>query len=145
GYASLVSDPSEADVAILRLKAPWEPSGHGGFVDLFHGGSLEFPLEELERLLNICRAVPTVIDIYLERPAVLTPLAREAAAIIGNYGIDEAALFDVLFGDASPGGNLPFDLPRSMAAVVASRSDVPFDTEDPLFRFGYGLRYADGG
>ena len=145
GYASLVSDPSEADVAILRLKAPWEPSGHGGFVDLFHGGSLEFPLEELERLLNICRAVPTVIDIYLERPAVLTPLAREAAAIIGNYGIDEAALLDVLFGDASPGGNLPFDLPRSMAAVVASRSDVPFDTEDPLFRFGYGLRYADGG
>jgi beta-glucosidase len=145
GYASLVSDPSEADVAILRLKAPWEPSGHGGFVDLFHGGSLEFSSEELERLLNICRAVPTVIDIYLERPAVLTPLAREAAAIIGNYGIDETALLDVLFGAASPEGNLPFDLPRSMAAVVASRSDVPFDTEDPLFSFGHGLRYADGG
>jgi beta-glucosidase len=145
GYASLVSDPSEADVAILRLKAPWEPSGHGGFVDLFHGGSLEFSSEELERLLNICRAVPTVIDIYLERPAVLTPLAREAAAIIGNYGIDETALLDVLFGAASPEGNLPFDLPRSTAAVVASRSDVPFDTEDPLFSFGHGLRYADGG
>jgi beta-glucosidase len=143
GYASLVSDPSEADAAILRLKAPWEPSGHGGFVDLFHGGSLEFSSEELERLLNICRAVPTVIDIYLERPAVLTPLAREAAAIIGNYGIDEEALLDVLFGAASPEGNLPFDLPRSMAAVVASRSDVPFDTDDPLFSFGHGLRYAD--
>jgi beta-glucosidase len=37
---------------------------------------------------------------------------------------------------------LPFDLPSSMAAVVASRPDVPFDTADPLFRFGHGLRYS---
>jgi beta-glucosidase len=29
-----------------------------------------------------------------------------------------------------------------MAAVVASRPDVPFDTADPLFRFGHGLRYS---
>ena len=77
--------------------------------------------------------------------AVLGPLGAAAAAIIGNFGIDERALLDVLFGEASPEGNLPFDLPRSMAAVVASRSDVPFDTADPLFRFGHGLRYDDGG
>jgi beta-glucosidase len=145
GYAAVVNDPRDADVAILRLKAPWEPSGHGGFVDLFHGGSLEFAPEELERIIDICRAVPTVIDIYLERPAILTPLVPVAAAIIGNYGIDEAALFDVLFGKASPEGHLPFDLPRSMAAVLASDSDAPFDTEDPLFRFGHGLRYDDRG
>jgi beta-glucosidase len=29
-----------------------------------------------------------------------------------------------------------------MAAVVASHSDVPFDTADPVFRFGHGLRYG---
>jgi beta-glucosidase len=28
-----------------------------------------------------------------------------------------------------------------MEAVIASRSDVPFDTADPVFRFGHGLRY----
>ena len=143
GYATVVADPAGADVAILRLKAPWEPSGHGGFVDLFHGGSLEFPPSELERIVRICDAVPTVIDLYLERPVVLGPLARAAAAIIGNFGIDEEALLEVLFGETSPEGNLPFDLPRSMAAVTASRSDVPFDTKDPLFRFGHGLRYSD--
>jgi beta-glucosidase len=144
GYATVVADPAGAEVAILRLKAPWEPSGHGGFVDLFHGGSLEFPPDELERIVRICEAVPTVIDLYLERPVVLGPLAGSAAAIVGNFGIDEGALLDVLFGEGSPPeGNLPFDLPRSMAAVVASRSDVPFDTEDPLFRFGHGLRYVD--
>jgi beta-glucosidase len=30
-----------------------------------------------------------------------------------------------------------------MAAVQASRSDVPFDTTDPIFRFGHGRRYGD--
>ncbi len=46
---------------------------------------------------------------------------------------------DVLFGEASPKGRLPFDLPRSMAAVEANRPDAPFDTVDPLFPFGHGL------
>ncbi|WP_402468156.1 hypothetical protein [Isoptericola aurantiacus] len=40
---------------------------------------------------------------------------------------------------APPRGRLPFDLPRSTAAVEASREDVPFDTIDPLFRCGHGL------
>jgi beta-glucosidase len=29
-----------------------------------------------------------------------------------------------------------------MTAVEANRPDVPFDTADPLFRFGHGLRYG---
>jgi hypothetical protein len=29
-----------------------------------------------------------------------------------------------------------------MAAVLASDSDAPFDTDDPLFRHGHGLRYV---
>ena len=53
-----------------------------------------------------------------------------------------SALLDVLTGAASPQGSLPFDLPSSMSAVEANRPDVPFDTSDPLFRFGHGLRYA---
>jgi beta-glucosidase len=57
--------------------------------------------------------------------------------------VSEAALLDVLFGAAHPVGSLPFDLPRSDAAVAASRSDVAFDTADPVFRFGHGLRYPE--
>ena len=47
----------------------------------------------------------------------------------------------VLFGEREPHGSLPFDLPGSMDAVIASRSDVPFDTAEPTFRFGHALRY----
>jgi len=44
----------------------------------------------------------------------------------------------LLFGEAPFIGRLPFDLPRSMAAVERSKEDLPFDTEDPLFRHGFG-------
>jgi len=142
GYGVVVDGPEDAEVAIIRLKTPWVPRGGGGIADMFHGGSLEFLADEVERLLAICRTVPTVIDIYIERPAVIEPLVKEAAAIVANYGIADRALVEVLFGEVEPEGNLPFDLPRSMDAVVESRSDVPFDTAEPTFGFGHGLRYA---
>ena len=140
GHATRVDDPAAADVAVLRIKAPYEPRTEG-MAALFHHGSLEFAAEEVRRIRAVCAAVPTVIDVYLDRPAVLTPLAGAAAALIANFGVSERALLEVLFGAAEPRGTLPFDLPRSDAAVAASRTDVAFDTADPLFRFDHGLRY----
>jgi beta-glucosidase len=116
-----------------------------GFESFFHCGNLAFAPEEIERVTAICRAVPTVIDINLERPAVLPELADHAAALLANYGSDADALADIVTGRAVPEGRLPFDLPRSMAAVVASREDMPFDTEDPVFRFGHGLSLPQSG
>ena len=54
--------------------------------------------------------------------------------------------FDVMmppdvFGKFNPIGKLPFDLPSSMEAVREQFEDVPFDTKDPLYRFGHGLSY----
>ncbi len=140
GFGTVVATPEQADVAILRIKAPWEPRTHG-FESFFHAGSLAFPKDELDRLLAVTAVVPTVIDIYLDRPAIITDLVDQAAAIVANYGSSDESLLAVLFGDSEPRGSLPFDLPRSMAAVEASKEDVPFDTENPVFRFGHGLRY----
>jgi beta-glucosidase len=58
---------------------------------------------------------------------------------VADFGAADSAWLRVVFGDAKPEGKLPFDMPRSMAAVEASREDVPFDTENPLFKFGHGL------
>ncbi|WP_328351828.1 glycoside hydrolase family 3 C-terminal domain-containing protein [Mycobacterium sp. NBC_00419] len=140
GYAEPVESPADADVAILRLKAPFEPRSEG-MAALFHHGSLEFGAQEVQRVLDVCAQVPTVLDVYLDRPAVLTPFVDAAGAIMVNFGVSEQALLDVLFGESEPAGSLPFDLPRSDSAVQASRTDVPFDTADPVFRFGHGLRY----
>jgi len=133
-----VTDPVDADLAVLRLAAPWEERP-GKFESRFHAGSLEFPAAEQKRLLDLCRTVPTILDVYLDRPAVLGALVDAAAALLVDFGAEDDALVDVLLGAARAVGRLPFDLPSSMAAVVASRSDVAYDTADPLFRFGAGL------
>ena len=44
-------------------------------------------------------------------------------------------------GRFAPAGKLPFELPSSMDAVRRQKEDVPYDSEQPLFPFGYGLTY----
>jgi len=141
-YARVVTDVVDADVALVRLKAPYE-ARPGGFEAHFHAGSLEFPPTEVERLRALCTTVPTIVDVYLDRPAILTEIAAEAAALLVSYGSSADAFADVIFGVAQPEGRLPFDLPSSARAVEESRSDVAFDTADPLFRFGDGLGHSN--
>ncbi|MEV7225587.1 glycoside hydrolase family 3 N-terminal domain-containing protein [Polymorphospora sp. NPDC051019] len=133
---------ADADVALLRLQAPYDHRP-GQFEAFFHAGSLEFAAGEMARVLTIAETVPTVVDVYLDRPAVLSRLAARVAALTVSFGVCDEALTDVLAGRAAPGGRLPFDLPRSSAAVRAGRPDVAFDTVDPVFRFGHGLTYRD--
>ncbi len=59
-----------------------------------------------------------------------------------SFGSSARAFVDVVFGQSAPIGRLPFDLPSSTQAVEQSRSDVPFDTADPLFRFGDGASFV---
>lgn len=138
---TIVEDPSEADLALLRLKAPYEPRP-GGFEAHFHAGSLEYSEDEKSRQAAIFAKVPRVIvDLYLDRPAVVPEIAKQAAALLVSYGSSADALLDVVLGKSDPGGRLPFDLPRSMQAVRESGEDLQYDTKDPLFRFGHGLKY----
>ena len=85
--------------------------------------------------------MPTIVDIYLDRPAALPEIAERCAALLADFGAGDAALIDVMFGRVAPEGTLPFELPSSMEAVRKQKSDVPYDSENPLFPFGYGLRY----
>ena len=137
-YGTVVATPEEADYAIVRTHAPFEVRATT-FENFFQQGSLDFAPEAVEHLRAIAATVPTIVDVHLDRPAILTPFVDAPAAIVANYGANARALLDVLTGAAAPGGKLPFDLPSSMAAVEASREDVPFDTKDPLFHFGHGL------
>jgi beta-glucosidase len=137
-FGEVVDSPAEADLAILRVQAPFEQRGTV-FESFFHAGSLEFSDEVRDHVAEIAAVVPTVVDVFLDRPAIVGPLVEAARAVVANWGASDVALLDVLSGAASAHGRLPFDIPSSMAAVEASRPDVPFDTIEPLFRFGHGL------
>jgi beta-glucosidase len=137
-YGEVVDDPAAADLAVLRLRTPFEERANR-FESFFHSGHLDFPQDELKEILTLLDTVPTVVCINLERPAVLPEIADRAAALIGDFGASDAALLDVAFGRATAQGRLPFEMPRSMAAIEASRPDVPNDTADPVFPYGAGL------
>jgi beta-glucosidase len=137
-YGTVVEDPAAADLAVIRLQAPFRDA-ENGFEAAFHAGSLEFPEDTVADVLRIAGSVPTVLDVFMDRPAILTPFVDVAAAILVDYGADDRAVLDVVFGRARAEGRLPTDLPSSMGAVEAARPDVPFDTVDPLFRFGDGI------
>jgi beta-glucosidase len=143
-YGDVVDRPEDADVAIARVDAPFEPRDAELLDAVFHQGTLVFANEEVERLAAIAASVPLVVDVRLDRAAVVTPLIEHACALVGTYGTNDRALLDVLFGEESPQGQLPFELPSSMEAVLASRSDVPNDTEEPAFPAGHGLGYDEG-
>ena len=134
----VVDDPADADLAVLRLNAPYEPRP-GGFESFFHAGSLEFPAVERDRIVAVCEQVPTIIVLFLDRPAIVAEIADAAAALLVEFGARDDAVVDVLLGEAQARGRLPFDLPSSMKAVINSRSDVPYDTAEPRFRFGDGI------
>jgi beta-glucosidase len=82
-----------------------------------------------------------VVDIYLDRAAVIPEIAAAAAALLADFGASDAAVLDVIFGRSAPSGRLPFELPSSMDAVRRQNPDVPRDSANPLFPFGYGLTY----
>ncbi|KAJ5506351.1 Glycoside hydrolase superfamily [Penicillium expansum] len=114
----------------------------GGFEALFRSGPIEFDDEEKSRQSSIFRTVAiTIVDIHLDRPAVIPEISKATNALLVNYGASDEAFLDVIFGVAQPEGKLPFDLPSSEEAVRSSRSDVPYDTRNPIFRFGDGLQY----
>lgn len=139
-YATVVDSPEAADFAVIRLDAPFEP--RKGFVEsLFHHGDLDFKGEQKKGILDLLEKKPTIVTIYLDRPAVIPEIAEKSAGLIANFGTSDAALLDIVFGKFRPSGKLPIELPSSMEAVRNQKEDVPYDSKDPLYHFGFGLSY----
>ncbi|WZH35255.1 MAG: glycoside hydrolase family 3 N-terminal domain-containing protein [Microbacterium enclense] len=138
----VVGDPAEADIALVRIGAPFDPRDDLFLEAWFHQGSLEFAPGLVYRLNQIAASCPLVIVVNLDRPAILTPFVGHAAAIVADYGSSSTAVLDALTGRVPPRGRLPIEIPRSMDAVRSSREDVPSDTGDPVFPVHHGLELA---
>ena len=133
-----VTDLAQAGAVVVRLDAPYE-AGRGSLGDFFRGGSLEFTAETVAEIERYAASAPVYLSVYLERPAVLTPLTAPVTMLVGDFGASDAVVLSGFTGESAFTGALPFDIPSSMAAVEASREDVPFDTADPLYQAGFGI------
>jgi beta-glucosidase len=141
-YGTVVKKPGEADFAIIRIKSPSQPlEGAGLLGRMFSSGDLDFKEKEKAEILELLNAVPAIVDIYIDRPAVIPEIAAASKGLIANYGSNDKALLDIVFGDFNPQGKLPVELPSSMEAVRQQKEDLPYDSENALYKFGFGLHY----
>lgn len=141
-FGTVVEKPEDADIAIIRISSPSQSLKGGGVLSkLFSSGDLDFKGKEKTEILDLLKKVPTVVDIYLDRPAVIPEIAEASKALLANFGANDDALLDVIFGKINPHAKLPFEMASSMDAVRKQKEDLPYDSENPLFKYGFGLSY----
>ncbi len=142
-----------ADVAVVVV-GEWQNM----ISEMASRSSLELPGRQLELLQAVVgTGTPVVLLVMNGRPLDLRWAAEHVPAILdiwypGTQG--GAAVANLLFGDVSPGGKLPFTWPRTVGQVpmiyAHTRSHEPEnqarrywdEASTPLFPFGYGLSYG---
>ena len=148
-HGNVVSDIKDADVIVSYVHTVFngnQPSGIDRLVDnvlssIFPNQDLNFSPEILEKLEEFSLIKPLIVIVDLNRPAILDSINQMSSALVGTFGVDESVIFETLFGESKPTGKLPFEIPSSMKEVNEQLEDVPDDTMNPTFKFGFGLTY----
>jgi len=148
-HGNVVSDLKDADVIVSYVHTVFngnQPSGIDRLVDnvlssIFPNQDLNFSPEILEKLEEFSSIKPLIVIVDLNRPAILDSINQMSSALVGTFGVDETVIFETLFGESKPTGKLPFEIPSSMKEVNEQLEDVPDDTMNPTFKFGFGLTY----
>jgi beta-glucosidase len=153
-FSKAVRLASSSDLALLVLGEQQKMSGEAASRE-----SLELPGDE-ERLLGAVAATgkPIVLVLLNGRPLDIRWASAHIPAILdvwypGTQGGNAVA--NLLFGDAVPGGKLPFTWPRDVGQIpiyyAHNTTQAPenqgkryWDEEStPLYPFGYGLSYSN--
>jgi beta-glucosidase len=84
--------------------------------------------------------IPVVVVLLSGRPLIIDKIIDKADALVAAWlpGTEGRGVTDVLFGDYNFSGQLSCSWPRSMDQIPINVGDVSYD---PLFPYGYGLRY----
>jgi beta-glucosidase len=87
--------------------------------------------------------VPVIAVLLSGRPLIIEPYLDLADAWLAAWlpGSEANALADVLFGRYAPTGKLGHTWPRSMSQIPINVGDPDYESDPPLYPFGYGLTY----
>ncbi len=152
-FAKALEAAKAADVVVMALGENQDMSGEAA-----SRATLDLPGRQLELLKAVAQTgKPIVIVLMNGRPLDLSEARKYAPAILdvwypGTSG--GTAVVNLLFGDAVPGGKLPFTWPVNAAQIPMVydhlRTQSPFNAAKrywdipsaPLYPFGYGLSYS---
>ncbi len=140
-YGQIVDDIAQADIVVIHINSPYDKRTDYFLERFFHQGRLYYNAEEKRKIFSLIDKKPTLVVVNLERPAILTEINDKSSALIAEFGASDEVLADIIFGKFNPSGKLPFELPSTWEAVQKQLEDVPYDSENPLYKFGYGLSY----
>ncbi|MDX2236183.1 MAG: glycoside hydrolase family 3 C-terminal domain-containing protein [Hyphomonadaceae bacterium] len=149
---------SDAVVLILGTNPDWETEGHDR-------ADMRLPGLQDDLAAAVLAANPNAVVVLNVGAPVDMPWLHAARAVLAPWFPGQefgAALADMLFGDAEPGGRLPFSWPAKLDDSPAYKHYVREGLEMPyaeglamgyrghrahgpaaLFSFGHGLGYAD--
>ena len=148
-FAVIVNNPSEADVVIMYIHTVFngnQKSGLNRFFDnflstLFPNGDLNFNSEIKAKVKEYSQNNELVVVVDLNRPAILEDIKDHSSALIATFGVLDEIIYESIFGEFNPSGRLPFEIPSSMESVLDQKEDLPDDTLDPTYEYGYGISY----
>jgi len=143
-FGELISNPMDADVILKRIQTPFDVRDAYFLESYFHQGRLYYNEEEKKEILDLISKKPSIVVVNLDRAAILPEISEASSALLADFGLSDEVLYRLLFGELSPEGKLPFELPSSWEAVENQNEDVPYDSKDPLYEFGHGLTYRSG-
>ena len=140
-FAKIVNHPKKADIILKRINTPYEKRKGDFLEQFFHQGRLFFTPKEEKKIIKLIEKKPSIVVINLERSAILTTINQKTDVLVAEFGIEDDVLAELLFGLRKPEGRLPIELPSSWEAVLEQKEDVPYDSKDPLYPYGFGLSY----
>lgn len=146
-----VNNIEEADVILMYLHTVFNGNQEPGtdrlfdrfLSNLFPNTDLRFNNQVIKRASEYSQVKPLILVVDLNRPAILSELNDLSDALIGTFGVNDEVIHEIINGKTNPSGKLPFELPSSMSEVEEQLEDVPDDTANPLYEYGYGLSFTD--
>jgi len=146
-----VNTIEEADVILMYLHTVFNGNQEPGtdrlfdkfLSNLFPNTDLRFNNQVVKRASEYSQVKPLILVVDLNRPAILSELNDLSDALIGTFGVNDEVIHEIINGKTNPSGALPFELPSSINEVEEQLEDVPDDTANPLYKYGYGLSFTD--
>jgi beta-glucosidase len=141
-FPQIVEYLDDADVIVQKLQTPSSPPKGGGMLErLLPQGRLDFPEDEKNEILERTNSKPTVTVFTITRPTVAPEINAASKAVIADFESQDEVILELIFGKFEPSGRLPIEMPSSIEAVENQLEDVPYDSKDPLYKYGHGLSY----